>query len=83
MSFSKYFKPIGTGGASALLAITTLLSYVVGLLRDKAIAYHFGTTVASDTYNASFLIPDTIFNTFIAGALIAAFMPVFVAPAAP
>ena len=73
----KIFKPISTGNASALIALTSLLSYAVGLLRDRTIAVHFGTTTATDTYNASFLIPDMLFNLFIAGALIAAFMPIF------
>lgn len=73
----KFFKPISTGGASALIALTSLLSYAVGLLRDRTIAVHFGTTAATDTYNASFLIPDTLFNLFIAGALTASFMPIF------
>jgi len=73
----KLFKPISTGGASALIAFTSLLSYLAGLIRDRTIAVHFGTTTATDTYNASFLIPDTLFNLFIAGALTASFMPIF------
>ncbi len=73
----KIFKPIAVGGASALIAITSLFSYAIGLLRDRIIAINFGTTQATDAYNASFLIPDLIFNIFIAGALTAAFMPVF------
>ncbi|MBT3865135.1 murein biosynthesis integral membrane protein MurJ [Candidatus Peregrinibacteria bacterium] len=77
MHLKKFFKPIGSGGASAIVAFTSFLSYVVGLLRDKTIAYHFGTSTATDTYSASFLIPDMLFNMFIAGALVAAFMPVF------
>ena len=77
MNFKKLLGPMGAGGASALLAFTSFLSYVAGLLRDKTIAYNFGTSAATDTYNASFLIPDMLFNLFIAGALIAAFMPIF------
>jgi len=77
MKLKKYFSPIGIGAASALISITTLLSYIAGLIRDRTIAVHFGTTSATDAYNASFLIPDTLFNLFIAGALVAAFMPVF------
>jgi putative peptidoglycan lipid II flippase len=73
----KLFRPISTGNASALIAFASMLSYVVGLLRDRTIAVHFGTSTATDTYNASFLIPDMLFNLFIAGALVAAFMPVF------
>lgn len=73
----KLFKPISIGGASALLAVTSFLSYAIGLLRDRIIAVYFGTSSATDTYNASFLIPDLIFNLIIAGALAAAFLPVF------
>ncbi len=73
----KLFKPIQIGGATALIAVTSLISYAIGLLRDRIIATNFGTTSATDTYNASFLIPDLLFNLFIAGALTAAFMPVF------
>jgi putative peptidoglycan lipid II flippase len=77
MCLKKIFKPMGLGGASALIAFASFLSYAVGLLRDRTIAVHFGTTTATDTYNASFLIPDILFNLFIAGALVAAFMPIF------
>lgn len=73
----KFFRPIAIGSATALIAITSLFSYIIGLFRDRIIAVHFGTSAATDTYNASFLIPDMIFNLFIAGALVAAFLPVF------
>lgn len=72
-----WFKPIGIGKATALISITSLLSYIIGILRDRIIAINFGTTSATDAYNASFLIPDFLFNFFIAGALAAAFLPVF------
>jgi len=65
------------GGATALLAVTSLISYAIGLGRDKVIAFNFGATTATDAYNASFIIPDMLFNLFIAGALAAAFLPVF------
>lgn len=73
----KIFKPIKIGGATALIAMTSFLSYAIGLIRDRIIAINFGTTSATDTYNASFLIPDLLFNLFIAGALTAAFLPIF------
>lgn len=60
-----------------IVSITSFLSYALGLLRDKIIAFHFGTTDATDAYNASFLVPDIIFNFFIASALSAAFLPIF------
>lgn len=73
----RLFKPIQIGGATALISLTSLLSYGIGLVRDRVIATSFGTTNATDAYNASFLIPDILFNFFIAGALSAAFLPVF------
>ena len=74
---AKFFRPVKIGGATFLVTITILFSNVLGLLRDRIIAIHFGTSSATDIYNASFLIPDTLFNLFIAGALAAAFVPVF------
>ena len=74
---NRVFKPITAGKATFLITITSLISYAMGLLRDRTIAHNFGTSSATDTYNASFVIPDMLFNTFIAGALAAAFLPVF------
>jgi len=71
------FRPVRMGAATAIVLITTLLSNFIGLARDKIIALHFGTSTSTDIYNASFLIPDMIFNLFVAGALTAAFMPIF------
>ena len=73
----KLFKPIQIGSATALLATTSFLSYAIGLVRDKILAFKFGATTATDAYSASFIIPDMLFNLFIAGALVAAFLPVF------
>ncbi|MFI0608832.1 MAG: murein biosynthesis integral membrane protein MurJ [Anaerolineae bacterium] len=55
-----------------------LLSKVVGLLRDRAIAGQFGAGRELDAYVAAFKIPDLLFTVFAGGALISAFMPVFI-----
>jgi putative peptidoglycan lipid II flippase len=73
----KLFKPSKIGAATVLISLTSLISYGIGLFRDRIIATNFGTSAATDTYNASFLIPDILFNLFIAGALSAAFLPIF------
>ncbi len=73
----KIFKPSKQSIATLLITTTTFISYAIGLIRDRVIATNFGTTSATDTYNSAFLLPDIIFNFFIAGALTAAFMPVF------
>ena len=46
---------------SVVLWITTLGSYVLGLLRDRVLAHTFGASSHLDSYYAAFLIPDFIF----------------------
>jgi putative peptidoglycan lipid II flippase len=62
---------------SAVLALTTILSYALGLLRDRLFAITFGASRVLDAYNAAFTLPDLILNIFVAGALTAAFVPIF------
>lgn len=69
----KAFLPTG----AAVLAITSFLSYALGLLRDRIFARTFGAGAELDAYNASFVIPDLLLNIFVAGALAAGFIPVF------
>ncbi|TSC91968.1 MAG: virulence factor [Parcubacteria group bacterium Licking1014_17] len=59
------------------MAITTLVSYLFGILRDRILAQQFGAARALDAYNAAFTAPDLILNIFVAGALTAAFIPIF------
>lgn len=74
---SKIFRSQKTGQAAFLLMLASILSYLAGLLRDRTLSVTFGATRYTDAYNASFLIPDFLFNLFIAGALSVAFVPVF------
>lgn len=71
------FRASGSGVATIVLSLSALLSYVVGLLRDKVLALYFGQGTLVDAYNTAFLIPDLLFNIFIAGALTGVFIPVF------
>lgn len=67
-------KKISLGGAAFLLAATTLIGQVLGLLRVKFINANFdGST---DVFFAAFKIPDFFFFTIAAGALGVAFIPV-------
>lgn len=75
--FNKIFKPQSTGLAALILTLASVLSYVMGMVRDIVFADYYGAGLTTDAYNASFLIPDAIFNLFVAGALTAAFIPVF------
>jgi putative peptidoglycan lipid II flippase len=62
---------------SAVLMGTTMASYVLGLLRDRMLAQRFGASVALDSYNAAFLIPDFSFNLLVASGIAAAAVPLF------
>lgn len=74
---SKIFRSQKSGQAAFLLMLASMLSYAAGLLRDRTLSHTFGATHLTDAYNASFLIPDLLFNVFIAGALSVAFIPIF------
>lgn len=63
-------------GAS-ILTVLTLGSYAMGLVRDMLFSRFLGATRLLDVYNAAFIIPDVLLNVFVAGALAAAFVPVF------
>ena len=64
-------------GAALLISISTLVSRLVGIIRDRTFAHFFGASAVMDAYYAAFKIPDLIFNLLIAGALTAGFIPVF------
>lgn len=66
-----------TGGA-IIIATASVTSRILGLLRDRLLAGHFGAGDDLDVYYAAFRIPDLIFNVLVLGALSAAFVPVFV-----
>lgn len=59
------------------LTVLTLISYILGLVRDITFARTLGASRALDIYNSAFIVPDLLLNIFVAGALTAAFVPVF------
>jgi putative peptidoglycan lipid II flippase len=74
---SLYFNRKTFFKGSAVLAFTALLSNLLGLLRDRLLAHSFGAGTALDAYNAAFIVPNLLLNIFVAGALTAAFVPIF------
>lgn len=73
--FSKSIDSITT--AAALVAMSSLASRVLGVLRDRILAGKFSAGAVLDTYYAAFRIPDLIFNLVVLGALSAGFIPIF------
>lgn len=54
-----------------------IISRALGLAREIAISYQFGTSAQLDAYVAAFRIPDLLFNLVAGGALASAFIPPF------
>lgn len=63
--------------AAALVALSSLISRFLGVVRDRILAGQFGAGAELDIYYAAFRVPDLIFNLVVLGALSAGFIPVF------
>lgn len=70
------FGSVFRAGAS-VLTVLILTSNALGLVRDMLFSRIFGASRLLDVYNAAFVVPDVLLNVFVAGALTAAFVPVF------
>jgi len=62
---------------SFIIILITLITRILGFIREVVIAYFFGTTYISDAIKISTYIPLTISNLLVAGLLSAIFIPVF------
>ena len=63
--------------AAFILGVASLLSRLVGLVRERVFTTQFGAGDTFDAFVAAFRIPDAIFNLVVIGALSAAFIPLF------
>ncbi|MDD3102318.1 MAG: murein biosynthesis integral membrane protein MurJ [Patescibacteria group bacterium] len=76
--FKRFFKLESTvAGGAIIIALFSILSRLLGLLRDRLLSAHFGAGKILDAYYAAFRLPDLVFNTLVLGALSVAFIPVF------
>jgi putative peptidoglycan lipid II flippase len=64
--------------AAFLLMIAYLVSHGLDVIRQTLFNALFGTGPQANTYYAAFQLPDTLFTLVAGGALIQAFVPVFV-----
>ncbi len=69
----------GVGQAALILATASVVSRLLGVLRDRLLAVTFGAGWELDAYYAAFRLPDTLYNLVILGALSAGFLPVYAA----
>jgi putative peptidoglycan lipid II flippase len=63
--------------AAVIVASFSILSRLVGFVRDRILAGMFGASDALDVYFAAFRIPDFFFQLVVVGALSASFIPLF------
>src|SRR3989344_2409750 len=63
--------------AAFILGVASLLSRLVGLVRERVFTTQFGAGDTFDVFVAAFRMPDAIFNLVVIGALSAAFIPLF------
>ena len=65
--------------AAAIIGISYLGSALLGLIRNHLLAARFfgGLEADLDVYFAAFVIPDTVFQLLVVGAVSAAFIPVY------
>jgi putative peptidoglycan lipid II flippase len=63
--------------AAGVVGAATLLSRILGFVRDVVIAGFFGAGLASDAFFVAFRIPNLLRRLFAEGSLSVAFIPVF------
>jgi putative peptidoglycan lipid II flippase len=63
--------------ASGAMAAATLMSRVLGLVREQAYMFFLGTTWVNDAFQYAFAVPNLFRRLLGEGALTAAFIPIF------
>jgi putative peptidoglycan lipid II flippase len=63
--------------AAGILGSATMLSRIMGMVRDMVTSRLFGAGMATDAFFAAFQIPNLLRRFFAEGALTAAFVPTF------
>jgi putative peptidoglycan lipid II flippase len=64
--------------SSLKMAIATLLSRVLGLVREQVMAAMFGASMLTDVFHVAYRIPNMMRDLFAEGAFSSAFVPSFV-----
>ena len=61
----------------SVVSLMTAVSRVLGLVREVAMAYFFGTSALKSAFDLAFVVPNLFRRLFGEGALSSAFVPVF------
>lgn len=79
MNFNHFFnsQTKSVGGAAGILAISAIISGILGLLRDRFLVAVFGASIETSTYLAAFRIPDFVYQILISGGIVFVFLPLF------
>ena len=64
--------------SAGVMTAMTLLSRVLGLVREQVRAHYLGTSAASDAFGVATMFPNLFRRLFAEGAMTAAFLPVLV-----
>lgn len=64
-------------GSTVVTSALTVVSRVVGLVREQVRGYYLGTGMESDAFGIASTIPNMLRRLFAEGAMTAAFVPVF------
>jgi putative peptidoglycan lipid II flippase len=62
--------------SSAVVSAMTMLSRILGMVRDIVVAGYFGSSPAADAFFIAFKIPNFLRRLFAEGAFAQAFVPV-------
>jgi len=64
---------------SALLALATLLSRLLGLVREMLVARYYGASGATDSFAFAIVVPELLRTLIISGAVASVFIPIMTA----
>jgi len=77
----KNLSSVKSGGSVArsagAMGAATLISRIMGLVREQVFAYLFGAGAATDAFQVAFRIPNLLRDLFAEGAMSSALVPVF------
>ena len=72
----------GIGRAAAIIGVLTVLSGVIGFVRQLVFAHTVGASCVGTAYTTANQVPNIIYDIVLGGALTSAVVPVLAGPAA-